>query len=209
MSDSNPIMLVIFMSIQVMLLLIVLLSHDMLIYQSMRHSIEESGIKTVAIHVDILNKKGEVEGTYYKGIQLEKIDEMLSKHFKEKPSLDVNKLIKYDNKEMMEITIDNKNIIISTLDEEEISESKLFNIMNRDFAIYAKAEEDKQAEELKNKEEDQREVIKFLTIVFSATAVVLFIGFVILMISIAIKHKLKVTGLEARKLNLSNTELYD
>ena len=209
MSDSNPIMLVIFMSIQVMLLLIVLLSHDMLTYQSMRHSIEESGIKTVAIHVDILNKKGEVEGTYYKGIQLEKIDEMLSKHFKEKPSLDVNKLIKYNNKEMMEITIDNKDIIVSTLDEEEMSETKLFNIMNRDFAIYAKAEEARQAEELKNKEEDQREVNKFLTIVFSATAVVLFIGFVILMISIAIKHKLKVSGLEARKLNLSNTELYD
>ena len=175
----------------------------------MHHSIEESGIKTVAIHVDILNKKGEVEGTYYKGIQLEKIDEMLSKHFKEKPSLDVNKLIKYNNNEMMEITIDNKNIIVSTLDEEEMSETKLFNIMNRDFAIYAKAEEDKQAEELKNKEEDQREVIKFLTIVFSATAVVLFIGFVILMISIAIKHKLKIKGLEARKLNLSKTELYD
>ena len=150
MSDRDPIALVIFMSMQVMLLLVVLSSHDMLTYQSMRHRIEESGIKTVAIQVDILNKKGEVEGTYYKGIQLEKIDEMLSKHFKEKPSLDVNKLIKYNNKEMMEITIDNKNIIVSTLDEEEISETKLFNIMNRDFAIYAKAEEVKQAEELKN-----------------------------------------------------------
>ena len=209
MSDRDPIMPIMFVSMQVMLLLVVFLSHDMLTYKSMRHSIEESGIKTVAIHVDILNKKGEVEGTYYKGIQLDRIDEMLSKYFKEKPFLDVKKLIKYENEEMMEITIDNKNIIVSTLDEEEMSETKLLNIMNRDFAIYAKAEEAKQAEELKNKEEDQREVIKFLTIVFSATAVVLFIGFVILMISIAIKHKLKIKGLEARKLNLSNTELYD
>ena len=209
MSDRDPIMPIMFVSMQVMLLLVVFLSHDMLTYKSMRHSIEESGIKTVAIHVDILNKKGEVEGTYYKGIQLDRIDEMLSKYFKEKPFLDVKKLIKYENEEMMEITVDNKNIIVSTLDEEEMSETKLLNIMNRDFAIYAKAEEAKQAEELKNKEEDQREVIKFLTIVFSATAVVLFIGFVILMISIAIKHKLKIKGLEARKLNLSNTELYD
>ena len=192
-----------------MLLLIVLLSHDMLTYQSMRHSIEESGIKTVAIHVDILNKKGEVEGTYYKGIQLEKIDEMLSKHFKEKPSLDVNKLIKYDNKEMMEITIDNKNIIISTLDEEEISESKLFNIMNRDFAIYAKAEEDKQAEELKNKEEDQKEINELLRILISAIVVVFFIGFIITMVSTVINRKLKVKKLKMRQLNLSNTELYD
>ncbi len=209
MSDRNPIILVIFMSMQVMLLLVVLLSHDMLTYKSMHRSIEESGIKTVAIHVDILNKKGEVEGTYYKGIQLEKIDEMLSKHFKEKPSLDVKKLIKYENEEMMEITIDNKDIIISTLDEEEMSETKLFNIMNRDFAIYAKAEEAKQAEELKNKEEYQREVNKILIIVISVIVVVFFIGFIILTVSIAIKHKLKVNGLEARKLNLSNTELYD
>ena len=209
MSDRDPIMPVMFVSMQVMLLLVVLLSNDMLTYKSMHHRIEELGIKTVAIQVDILNKKGEVEGTYYKGIQLGKIDEMLSKHFKEKPSLDVNKLIKYNNKEMMKVTIDNKDIIISTLDEEEMSETKLFNIMNRDFAIYAKTEKAKQAEKLKSKEEDQKEINELLRILISAVVVVFFIGFIIDMISTAIKHKLKVKGLEARKLNLSNTELYD
>ena len=120
-----------------------------------------------------------------------------------KSELEVN-----DNK-IKVITIDNKDIVVSTLDEEEMSETKLFNIMNRDFAIYAKTEEAKQAEKLKSKEEDQREVNKLLIIVIFVIVVVFFIGFIIDMISTVIKHKLKVKGLEARKLNLSNTELYD
>ena len=45
------------------------------------------------------------------------------------------------------MTVNNGCIIVSTLDKKEIWEPRLLNIMNRDFAIYAKTGKAKQAGE--------------------------------------------------------------